>query len=245
MGRLLTFTYSLLVYGASLLVILYSIGFVGNLVVPKSIDSGQVGSLTNAVICNLILLTIFALQHTVMARPAFKAVWAKFIPPIFERSTYVLFTSLALMLLFAYWQPMTTIIWDFSGSLLGSVLGLLFWLGWVIVLLSTFMIDHFDLFGIKQSYMDLSNRDFIPSQFKKTAFYQLVRHPIMTGFLIAFWATPTMTSGHLLFAAVTSAYIFIAVLHFEEKDLIDELGDDYLAYRRDVAPFFPGIGKDK
>lgn len=245
MSHILAFIYSLAAYSLSLITILYSIGFVGNLVVPKSIDTGIAGPLTPAIMINLLLLSVFSLQHSIMARPTFKAALAHVIPPTVERSTYVLLTSLALILIFTFWQPMTVIVWDFSDSVVGSLLSLGFWIGWLIVLLSTFMIDHFDLFGIKRSYMDLCNKDFIPSQFRKTAFYQLVRHPIMTGFLIAFWLTPTMTSGHLLFALVTSLYIVIAVLHFEEKDLIEELGNDYIEYRREVAAFFPGIGKKR
>lgn len=245
MNRLLVFTYSLLVYSVSLVVILYSIGFVGNFIVPKSIDTGADGPLFSALLINLLLLAVFALQHSIMARPQFKRVWTKVVSPTAERSTYVLLTSLALMLIFVYWQPMTTNVWDVSGTMAGTVLSVLFWSGWLIVLASTFMIDHFDLFGLKRAYMQLCKREFIPGPFRKTAFYQFVRHPIMTGFLVAFWATPVMSSGHLLFALVTSAYIAIAVLHWEEKDLIAEIGDEYRDYRRQVAPFFPGIGKGK
>ena len=155
----------------------------------------------------------------------------------------MLLTNAAMVLIFVYWQPMTAVIWDVSGSSLGVALWGVFWVGWGIVLTSTFMIDHFDLFGLRQVYANLRGTGARRGGFQKRMFYSLVRHPIMTGFLIAFWATPTMTTGHLLFTVVTTAYIYIAVKHFEEKDLVAEIGDDYVAYQQDVGTFFPGIGK--
>lgn len=180
-----------------------------------------------------------------MARPAFKRVWTRVIPKSIERTTYVLLSSLALILILAYWQPLTDVIWDFSGTNFGTALQGLFWAGWLIVLTSTFMIDHFDLFGLRQVFLNLRKQECTRTGFRKVLFYRLVRHPIMTGFLIAFWATPTMTLGHLLFAVVTTAYIYIAVKYFEEKDLVAEIGEPYVKYQTEVGAFFPGVGKKR
>jgi methanethiol S-methyltransferase len=245
MGRRFAFTYGVVSYVVFLITFLYAIGFVGNIFVPKSIDSGVQGALGLALVINLVLLSIFALQHSIMARPAFKRIWTKIIPKAVERSTYVLMSSGALILIFLFWQPMTAMVWDLSDTLPGMALTALFWAGWLIVLVSTFMIDHFDLVGLKQVHANLKNRAATAPGFRKRAFYRLVRHPIMTGFLIAFWATPTMTIGHLLFALVTTSYIIIAVLYFEEKDLVTEIGDEYLAYRREVPAFIPGIRRGR
>jgi protein-S-isoprenylcysteine O-methyltransferase Ste14 len=196
-----------------------------------------------SILVNMVLLSIFALQHSVMARPAFKSMWTKLIPKSVERTTYVLLSSVALILICVFWQPMLGSIWDVSGTLLGDILLFVFWAGWAIVLSSTFMIDHFDLFGLRQVYLYLKEQQGSRAGFRKRALYRLVRHPIMTGFIIAFWATPAMTTGHLLFAVVTTLYIVIAVKHFEEKDLVAEIGDEYVAYQKEVGTFFPGIGK--
>lgn len=243
MGRTFAFLYGILAYLIFFVTFLYSIGFVGNFYVSKTIDSGQQGAVVASIIINIILLSIFALQHTIMARPAFKKVWTKIIPKSVERTTYVLLSSLALVLLYAFWQPLLGTVWDVSGTAAGTVLQIIFWAGWGIVLTSTFMIDHFDLFGLRQVYLNLKKREITPSGFRKLIFYRLVRHPIMTGFIIAFWATPTMSTGHLLFAVVTTAYIYIAVKHFEEKDLVAEIGEEYVTYQKEVGTFFPGIGK--
>jgi len=243
MGRSLAFLYGIAAYLVFLIAFLYAIGFVGNIFVPKSIDSGTQGSVVFSVVINLVLLSIFALQHSIMARPAFKKIWTKIVPKSVERTTYVLLSSLALMLICAYWQPLTYVIWDVSGTSFGIVLQAIFWAGWLIVLTSTFMIDHFDLFGLRQVYQNLKQQKITHSGFRKLIFYKLVRHPIMTGFLIAFWAAPTMTSGHLLFALVITAYIYIAVKHFEEKDLVAEIGEPYVQYQGEVGMLFPGIGK--
>lgn len=245
MGRTLAFLYGIIAYLVFLGAFLYAIGFVGNIVVPKGIDTGTEGPLVMSVIINLVLLSVFALQHSIMARPAFKRMWTKIVPNSVERTTYVLLSSLALVLIFAYWQPLTGVVWDVSGTSFGSVLQVIFWAGWLIVLTSTFMIDHFDLFGLRQVYLNLKQREITHAGFRKLVFYRLVRHPIMTGFLIAFWAAPTMTVGHLLFTIVTTTYIYIAVKHFEEKDLIAEIGEPYLQYQTEVGPFFPGIGKSR
>ena len=224
---------------------LYSIGFVGNVLVPKSIDSGAQGPVGVSLMINLVLLSVFALQHSIMARPAFKRVWIKVIPKSAERSTYILMTCVALVLIFVFWQPLPAVVWDVSNTVLDTALTVLFWIGWLVVLASTFMIDHFDLFGLKQIYANLKLREATRPGFIKTGLYRLGRHPIMTGFLVAFWAAPTMTQGHLLFTLVTTGYIVVAVLHLEEKDLIAEIGDEYRTYQREVPAFIPGIGRGR
>ena len=179
-----------------------------------------------------------------MARTAFKRGWSKVIPKAAERSTYILMTCFALIAIFVFWQPLATPIWEFSNTATGTVLSALFWVGWLIVLASTFMIDHFDLLGLRQIYPNLKKRDATQSGFIKFGLYRLVRHPIMTGFLIAFWAAPSMSVGHLLFTLVTTGYIVIAVLHLEEKDLVAHLGDECRAYQREVPAFVPRFWRD-
>ena len=245
MGRSITFIYGIAVYAIFLVTFLYSIGFVGNVLVPKSIDSGAREPVGVSLLINLVLLSLFALQHSIMARPAFKRVWTKIIPKAAERSTYILMTCAALILIFVFWQPLPALVWDVGNTVFGTALSVLFWAGWLVVLAATFMIDHFDLFGLKQIYANLRKREASHLGFIKFGFYRLVRHPIMTGFLISFWAAPTMTVGHLLFALVTTGYIVIAVLRLEEKDLIAQIGDDYIAYQREVPAFIPGIGRGR
>ena len=245
MGRSITFIYGIATYVLFLATFLYSIGFVGNFLVPKSIDSGLQNPMWVSISINLALLSLFALQHSVMARPGFKRVWKRAIPGAAERSTYILMTCVALILIFVFWQPLPMPIWDATDTLAGTALSVLFGVGWLVVLASTFMIDHFDLLGLKQIYANLKNRRATHPGFVTVGLYRLVRHPIMTGFLIAFWAAPIMTVGHLLFAVVTTGYIVIAVLHFEEKDLIAEMGDEYLEYRRDVPAFVPRFGRGR
>lgn len=239
MRRVLAFVYGALAYLIFFASFLYAIGFAGNFLVPKGIDDGSRQGLIPSVIINLCLLTLFALQHSVMARPSFKAWWTKIVPPVIERSTYVLLSSLVLFLLYWQWRPLTGTIWYVAGD--GAVvLWAVYAVGWLIVLLSTFMIGHFDLFGLKQIYHYLRNAPAEPPKFVSPAFYKLVRHPIMTGFVIAFWATPDMSQGHLLFAVVTTLYI-LAALQFEERDLIAALGERYVTYRQQVPMLIPGL----
>lgn len=240
MGRQLAFIYGVLSYILFFVVFLYAIGFVGDIVVPKTINSGNdmTANWPMAVIINLILLTVFALQHSIMARPGFKKWWTKFIPWSIERSTYVLLSSLALILIYHFWQPLQGVIWHVDNPAGANILIALFWLGWLIVLASTFMISHFELFGLKQVYMNLKQKQFSSTDFKMPMLYKFVRHPIMLGFIIAFWATPHMTVGHLLFAAVTTAYILVA-LQFEERDLMKMFGERYREYRKKVPMVFP------
>lgn len=239
MKRTLYFIYGILSYAVFFAAFLYAIGFVGDFLVPKSINSGTESDFAMSVITNLILLSLFALQHSVMARPGFKIWWTNIINPAVERSTYVLLSSLILFLIYWQWRPLTDSVWNVENETLILVLNGLFWLGWLIVLLSTFMINHFHLFGLDQVFMNLKKRPPTGLKFKEHFFYKFVRHPIMTGFIIAFWATPTMTQGHLLFAVVTTAYIFVAVKYLEEKDLKEELGDAYKDYQKRVPMFFP------
>jgi protein-S-isoprenylcysteine O-methyltransferase Ste14 len=179
-----------------------------------------------------------------MARPGFKKAWTKFIPEPIERSTYVLLSSILLAFVYWNWQTMNAIVWDVHGTILGSVLYILFWAGWALVLLSTFMINHFDLFGLRQTFLYFDKKEYTPVKFVTPFLYKYLRHPLMTGFIIAFWATPVMTSGHLLFAVVTTGYIVVGAM-LEEKDLLDTLGEDYRAYRQCVGMLIPGIMKSK
>jgi methanethiol S-methyltransferase len=206
--------------------------------VPKTIDSGASTSLTEALIVNLLLMSLFAIQHSVMARPQFKQVWTRLVPKSVERSTYVLFASLALALLCWQWRPMPTVVWNAENHNIAVALIGLSLVGWLIVLTSTFLINHFELFGLHQVANNLTGRPMPAPRFRTPLYYKFVRHPIYLGFVIAFWATPTMTLGHLLFAAVTTAYILVGIL-LEERDLVDVFGDEYLHYRDRVSMLLP------
>lgn len=231
--------YGVLAYIIFLVSFLYSIGFVNNFWVLKGIDTGTEIDMMTALLTNISLLSLFAIQHSVMARPAFKNWWVKIIGKPAERSTYILLTSLALLLVFWKWQPMTDTVWTVENSTIAMGIQVLYFMGWLIVLLSTFMISHFELFGLTQIVDNLKNRVSKSPSFQVNYFYGLVRHPIMLGFLIAFWATPTMTTGHLLFAAVTTVYILVAVKFLEERDLKKVLGDTYVSYQKKVPMLIP------
>jgi len=238
MRRILVFAYGLVAYAVFLLAFLYAIGFTGNLLVPKSIDSGIAGNAVIALLVNASLLILFAMQHSVMARPGFKRWWTRIIPQEIERSTYVLLASSILLLMFALWRPITATVWQVDASLGAALLRSLFALGWAIVFFSTFMIGHFDLFGLNQVWLNLQGRIRPADSFRTPMLYRIVRHPIMLGFLIAFWATPVMSVGHLLFTVATTGYILVGV-QLEERDLIASHGEAYRRYRRDVPAFVP------
>ncbi|NNU42447.1 methanethiol S-methyltransferase [Ramlibacter montanisoli] len=239
MARAAMFLYSLGAYGLFLAVFLYLIAFVGNLGVPRSVDVGPGADTATALAIDLLLIALFGLQHSVMARPAFKRRITRIVPPAIERSTFVLAASLVLALLFWQWRPLGATVWQAGGGV-AILLWSLFALGWATVLLSTFLINHFDLFGLRQSWMHLLDRPLVPLAFRTTLLYRIVRHPIMLGFLLAFWFTPHMTVGHLLFAAGMTVYILVGV-HHEERDLVRSLGKDYVQYRRRTPAFVPGL----
>ncbi|WKD85370.1 hypothetical protein KCTC32516_00710 [Polaribacter huanghezhanensis] len=239
MKKLLILVFGILSYFIFFVTFLYAIGFVGELYVPKTINSGDSGS--NAIIINLVLLSVFALQHSIMARPGFKKWWNTVFGAAMERSIYVLFSSLALILIYWKWQPMTAIVWNVEGETYAIIIQVIFWIGWGIVLTSTFLISHFHLFGLQQVFENFKNKTLNDPEFKMNLFYRLVRHPIMLGFMIAFWAKAEMTQGQLLFAAVTTIYMFVAVKFLEEKDLLKMHGEDYKKYQKStsmIIPFF-------
>jgi protein-S-isoprenylcysteine O-methyltransferase Ste14 len=238
MLKSIAFLYGLVAYFTFFVTFLYAIGFVGGLVVPKTIDTGPDSSATEAVVVNLLLMSLFAVQHSVMARKQFKQWWTQYVPKSVERSTYVLLASLALVLLFWQWRPMPAIVWRIDNPDIAVTIATLSLVGWVIVFTSTFLINHFELFGLHQVVNNLTGSEMPTQRFRTPMYYKFVRHPIYLGFIIAFWAAPTMTVGHLLFAAVTTAYIFVGIL-LEERDLIDMFGDDYRQYRKRVSMLLP------
>ena len=238
MGRLIALLYGLAAYLVFFFAFLYAIGFVEGLWVPKTIDTGTVVPTTEALIVNLLLMSLFAVQHSVMARRQFKEWWTQYVPKSVERSTYVLFASLALVVLFWQWRPMPDVMWQIvDPSTAMAITGLSF-VGWLLVLTSTFLINHFELFGVHQVVNNLAGRSMSEPRFKAPVLYKVVRHPIYLGFIIAFWAAPVMTVGHALFAAVTTAYIFVGIW-LEERDLTELFGDEYRRYKERVSMLVP------
>ncbi|WP_371561009.1 methanethiol S-methyltransferase [Flavobacterium sp. Arc2] len=237
--KIISFIYGALAYLLFLFTILYAIGFLSNSFVPKSIDSGTETALLPSLLIDVLLLSVFAIQHSLMARPAFKKWITAFISPVIERSTYVLFSSLALLLMYWKWQPITAIVWKADNETIAVIITGVFLFGWLVALLSTFMINHFDLFGLKQIFDNLKDKIAPSSEFQTNYLYKIVRHPIMLGYVIAFWATPVMTVGHLLFAVTTTLYIVVAVKHLEEKDLRESIGKAYEDYENKVPMLIP------
>ncbi|MGH6788078.1 MAG: methanethiol S-methyltransferase [Pseudolabrys sp.] len=238
MSKLIALLYGIASYLFFFVTFLYAIGFVTGLVVPKTIDTGTVVPMTEALVVNVLLMSLFAIQHSVMARRQFKEWWTRFVPKPIERSTYVLFATAALALLLWQWRPMPAVVWHVANPNVAAGLLALSFFGWFLVLLSTFLINHFELFGLHQVFNNIAGRTMPAMRFKTPALYKLVRHPIYLGFIIAFWAAPTMTMGHALFAAVTTAYIFVGIL-LEERDLVELFGDDYRRYRKRVGMLLP------
>jgi protein-S-isoprenylcysteine O-methyltransferase Ste14 len=238
MSRIFALVYGVASYLAFLASFLYAVGFVGNLLVPKSIDAPPSDPPLVAAFVDTLLLLVFVVPHSVMARPAFKRWWARFVPISLERSTYVLVASLTLGLLFWQWRPISLVLWHVTNPVGRWLLHAAFWAGWFVALVSTFLIDHFDLFGLRQVYFFAAGREYRPPTFKAPGLYRYVRHPLMLGFMLAFWASPTMSLGHLLFAAASGAYILIAV-QLEERDLVSVHGEEYRAYQKQTSMLLP------
>lgn len=242
MKRVVFFLYGVICYLVFFVSFIYAIGFVGNILVPKSVDSGFQGGTGYFWLVNILLLSLFAIQHSVMARQGFKKIWTRIVPKPIERSTFVLFSSVVLILLFYFWRPDTDVVWNAQNSFLGSLLTGLYFVGWATVLFGSFLINHFNLFGLQQVYFSLKNKEQEPPKFVKPFFYKIVRHPLMLGFIIAFWAAPLMTVGHLLFAFASTGYILVAI-QLEERDLVRFHGNDYIKYQHEVSQIIPMLPK--
>jgi len=238
MGKVLSFVYGIIAHVGFLIVLFYLIGFLANIVVPKNINSGEIAPFMQALAINIILLALFAIQHSVMARPDFKRWWTTLIPPYLERSTYVLMSNGVVVLMLWQWQPMPEVIWQVENPVGVMVLWGLFGLGWMVLVLASFMINHFDLFGTRQVYLHFRGERYSPLPFKTRGFYKYIRHPLMLGWLLAFWATPYMTEGHLVFAVGTTVYI-LAAIQIEERDLVNSHGETYEKYRRQTSMLLP------
>jgi protein-S-isoprenylcysteine O-methyltransferase Ste14 len=244
LAGLVAVLYGVVAYGFTLFALLYLIGFVGNIAVPKSIDSGTAGPLLQSVIVDTLLIGLFAVQHSVMARQGFKRWWTRMVPASVERSTYVLFASFALLLLYWQWQPIPAAVWTVHNPVAAAMLDGIFWLGWAVLVASTFLLSHFELFGLTQVFARLFGRQPAEAKFRAPLLYRHVRHPIYLGILLAIWATPVMTAGHLLFAVAITGYILIGI-RLEEHDLIRQFGDQYRRYRQQAAMLFPLPGPNR
>lgn len=239
MSRVLAAAYGVICYLVFLATFLYAVAFVGDFLVANTVDrGGPAAPVMTALLVNVVLLGVFAVQHSLMARPAFKKVWTRIVPEAVERSTYVLFSNAALILLYWQWRPMPAPVWTLAEPVTVGVVQGLFWIGWGVVLASTFMISHFELFGLRQVWLNLRKEIPAPPAFRTPLLYGFVRHPIYLGFILAFWSTPVMSQGHLLFAVMTTAYILIAI-QLEERDLISEFGDTYRQYKQKVGMLIP------
>lgn len=236
--KVIAFLYGMASYLVFFFTILYAIGFVMGLVVPKTIDTGTDASAIEAVVVNLLPMSLFAVQHSVMARQGFKAWWTRYVPKPIERSTYVLASSSCLLLLFWQWRPIPTVVWQVVDPDLAVAVAMLSLAGWVLAFTSTFLINHFELFGLSQVTNHLVDKQVAPPRFRTPLLYKFVRHPLYLGFIIAFWAAPVMTVGHMLFAAVTTAYILVGIW-LEERDLIKMFGDQYREYKQRVSMLIP------
>jgi protein-S-isoprenylcysteine O-methyltransferase Ste14 len=239
MSRTLTMLFAIVCYAIFFATFLYLIVFVGDFSFSgRTVDVGPEAAPLTAALIDIALIALFGLQHSVMARPSFKARWTKIVPPPAERSVYVLAASIALMILFFGWRPIGTIVWNVTNPLLSSLLWTLFWIGWSTVLVSTFLINHFELFGLQQAWFNMRGRQAEAPKFRQPMLYKWVRHPLYLGFFLAFWSAPEMTAGHLLLAVGVSIYMLIAI-RYEERDLTDMFGDDYRRYRSDVGMLTP------
>ena len=243
MSKSLSMLFAIIAYAIFFATFLYLIVFVGDFsFAGRTVDVGQEAPPLMAALIDVALIALFGLQHSVMARPAFKAKWTKIVPPQAERSVYVLAASMALMIMFLFWRPIDTIVWNVRNPILTQFIWLLFWAGWAVVLISTFLINHFELFGLQQAWFHVRGREAAKPQFRTPMFYKHVRHPLYLGFFLAFWSAPEMTAGHLLLAAGVSIYMLIAI-RYEERDLTDLFGDDYRNYRHGVGMLLPKFGR--
>lgn len=242
MKRVIALLYGVVCYAVFFAAFLYLIGFLGNFLVPRSVDVGPEATLAAALVINLALIALFGIQHTVMARPGFKKAWTKIVPTSVERSTYVLLSSLILVLLYWAWRPMGSVIWQLDAAWAQNIMWAVFFGGFLLVLLSTFVIDHFDLFGLRQVWLNFRQKTYTYSGFKVTFFYKFVRHPLYVGWIMSFWGAPVMTVGHLLFAVGMTGYILVAI-RYEERDLVKFLGEDYVRYQEKVPMLVPKLGK--
>jgi protein-S-isoprenylcysteine O-methyltransferase Ste14 len=238
MGRMLIFFYGIVSYSVFFSSFLYSIGFLGNQIVTKSIDSGVPASFGQAIMTNVLLLGLFGVQHSVMARGGFKRWWTRFVPEPVERSTYVFLSGLVFFLLFWQWRPMTDMVWYIETPSVRTILTAFSWFGWALVVIGSFLVNHFDLFGLRQVYLHLKGQEYTHVGFKAPALYKYVRHPIMLGYVIAFWSTPHMTVGHLIFTVTMTVYILIGV-RLEERDLLSVHGAAYEKYQQQVSMLLP------